>query len=93
MVDGGIRRGTDVIKALALGAHFVWIGRPFLYAAIAGGEAGVQRAITLLQGRDRPRPGAARHPLDQRDHAGPGAEVLRCGTRAANKLPSTREGG
>ncbi|SDO86702.1 L-lactate dehydrogenase (cytochrome) [Afipia sp. GAS231] len=49
MVDGGIRRGTDVIKALALGAHFVWIGRPFLYAAIAGGEAGVTRAITLLQ--------------------------------------------
>jgi L-lactate dehydrogenase (cytochrome) len=49
MVDGGIRRGTDVIKALALGAHFVWVGRPFLYAAIAGGEAGVQRAITLLK--------------------------------------------
>src|SRR5712671_2007872 len=48
MVDGGIRRGTDVIKALALGAHFVWIGRPFLYAAIAGGEPGVQRAIKLL---------------------------------------------
>jgi L-lactate dehydrogenase (cytochrome) len=49
MVDGGIRRGTDVIKALALGAHFVWVGRPFLYAAIAGGQAGVQRAITLLK--------------------------------------------
>jgi L-lactate dehydrogenase (cytochrome) len=49
MVDGGIRRGTDVIKALALGAHFVWIGRPFLYAAIAGGQAGVQRAISLLK--------------------------------------------
>jgi L-lactate dehydrogenase (cytochrome) len=48
MIDGGIRRGTDVIKALALGAHFVWIGRPFLYAAIAGGEAGVQRAINLM---------------------------------------------
>ena len=48
MVDGGIRRGTDVIKALALGAHFVWVGRPFLYAAIAGGEAGVTRAISLL---------------------------------------------
>jgi L-lactate dehydrogenase (cytochrome) len=49
MLDGGIRRGTDVIKALALGAHFVWVGRPFLYAAIAGGEAGVSRAITLLR--------------------------------------------
>src|SRR5712691_1841307 len=49
MLDGGIRRGTDVIKALALGAHFVWVGRPFLYAAIAGGESGVARAVTLLR--------------------------------------------
>ncbi|HEY2211768.1 MAG TPA: alpha-hydroxy acid oxidase [Bradyrhizobium sp.] len=49
MLDGGIRRGTDVIKALALGAHFVFVGRPFLFAAVAGGEAGVQRALTLLR--------------------------------------------
>jgi L-lactate dehydrogenase (cytochrome) len=49
MLDGGIRRGTDVIKALALGAHFVFIGRPLLFAAVAGGEAGVQRALTLLR--------------------------------------------
>jgi L-lactate dehydrogenase (cytochrome) len=49
MLDGGIRRGTDVIKALALGAQFVFVGRPFLFAAVAGGEAGVQRAITLLR--------------------------------------------
>jgi L-lactate dehydrogenase (cytochrome) len=49
MLDGGIRRGTDVIKALALGAQFVFIGRPLLYAAVAGGEAGVQRALSLLR--------------------------------------------
>jgi L-lactate dehydrogenase (cytochrome) len=49
MLDGGIRRGTDVLKALALGAQFVFVGRPFLYAAVAGGEAGVQRALTLLR--------------------------------------------
>ncbi|HEX2940815.1 MAG TPA: alpha-hydroxy acid oxidase [Rhodopila sp.] len=49
IVDSGIRRGTDVIKAIALGADFVLVGRPFLYAAAIGGLAGVQHAIRLLQ--------------------------------------------
>lgn len=48
MLDGGIRRGTDVLKALLLGADFVWLGRPFLYAAAVGGEAGVRHAAALL---------------------------------------------
>jgi L-lactate dehydrogenase (cytochrome) len=48
MVDSGFRRGTDVVKALALGAQFVFIGRPFLYAAALAGEAGVLHAIALL---------------------------------------------
>jgi L-lactate dehydrogenase (cytochrome) len=55
ILDGGIRRGTDVLKALALGADFVFAGRPFLYAASVGGEAGVRHAIELLSseiGRD-----------------------------------------
>jgi L-lactate dehydrogenase (cytochrome) len=49
MMDSGIRRGTDVIKAMALGADFVFAGRPFLYAAAIGQEAGVRRAIDLLR--------------------------------------------
>ncbi|RMD90549.1 MAG: alpha-hydroxy-acid oxidizing protein [Alphaproteobacteria bacterium] len=48
IVDGGIRRGTHVVKALALGADACSIGRPYLYGLAAGGEAGVARALTLL---------------------------------------------
>jgi L-lactate dehydrogenase (cytochrome) len=50
MLDGGIRRGTDVLKALALGAQFVWVGRPFNYAAAIAGEAGVRHAAQVLGG-------------------------------------------
>ncbi len=50
LLDSGVRRGTDVLKAMALGAGHVLLGRPFLYAAVAGGQAGVERAIALLQG-------------------------------------------
>ena len=49
MMDSGIRRGTDVLKALAMGAHFVFVGRPFLYAAAIAGEAGVRHAASLLK--------------------------------------------
>ncbi|KAL3420141.1 FMN-dependent dehydrogenase [Phlyctema vagabunda] len=48
-VDGGIRRSTDIIKALCLGAKGVGIGRPFLYAMSAYGLAGVDRAMQLLK--------------------------------------------
>ncbi|MDR9772051.1 alpha-hydroxy acid oxidase [Rhizobium hidalgonense] len=49
MIDGGFRRGTDVIKALALGARFVFVGRPFLYAAAVAGLPGVLRAAGILK--------------------------------------------
>ncbi len=48
MMDSGIRRGTDVLKALALGAQFVFLGRPFLFAAAVGGEPAVRHAVKLL---------------------------------------------
>ena len=48
-VDGGIRRGTDVLKALALGARAAMIGRPYLWGLAAGGEPGVRRALDLLR--------------------------------------------
>ena len=49
MLDGGVRRGSDVLKALALGARFVFVGRPFGYAAAIGGRDGVAHAIALLR--------------------------------------------
>jgi L-lactate dehydrogenase (cytochrome) len=48
MIDGGIRNGTDILKALALGADFAFIGRPILYATFLGGEAGVAHALRLV---------------------------------------------
>src|SRR5207245_5286634 len=48
-VDGGIRRGTDVIKALALGARAALIGRPVLWGLAAGGEDGVRDVLEMFQ--------------------------------------------
>jgi L-lactate dehydrogenase (cytochrome) len=47
-MDSGIRRGTDVLKALALGAQFAFVGRPLLYAPAIGGKAGGRHTISLL---------------------------------------------
>ncbi|MDZ7829724.1 MAG: alpha-hydroxy acid oxidase [Halofilum sp. (in: g-proteobacteria)] len=48
LLDGGVRRGTDVIKALALGARAVLVGRPVLWGLAVGGERGVTRVLQLL---------------------------------------------
>ena len=49
LLDGGVRRGTDIVKALALGARACLGGRPVLYGLAAGGEAGARRAVELLR--------------------------------------------
>jgi 4-hydroxymandelate oxidase len=53
LVDGGIRRGGDVIKALALGARAILIGRPYMWGLAAFGQEGMQRVIELLHGELR----------------------------------------
>src|SRR5262249_6111232 len=50
IIDSGFRRGSDVVKALALGADAVMVGRAPLYGLVAGGQAGAQHAIKLLNG-------------------------------------------
>jgi 4-hydroxymandelate oxidase len=49
LVDGGIRRGTDILKAIARGASAVLIGRPYLYGLSLGGAAGVTRVVEILR--------------------------------------------
>jgi L-lactate dehydrogenase (cytochrome) len=49
LVDGGIRTGQDVLKALAMGAHGTLIGRAFLHGLAAGGQAGVHTALELIR--------------------------------------------
>jgi len=53
LMDGGVRRGGDVVKALALGAKAILIGRPYLWGLAAFGQIGVQRVVELLQGELR----------------------------------------
>ena len=53
LIDGGFRRGTDVFKALALGARAVGIGRPYIYGLSAFGQQGVERVLDILNGELR----------------------------------------
>ena len=48
-MDGGVRSGLDVVKALALGARACLIGRPWAYAVAARGEAGIDRIISIIR--------------------------------------------
>jgi len=49
LLDGGVRRGADVVKALALGAKACLVGRPWVYGLAAGGTAGVERVLEILR--------------------------------------------
>jgi isopentenyl diphosphate isomerase/L-lactate dehydrogenase-like FMN-dependent dehydrogenase len=49
LMDGGIRRGTDIVKAICMGARAVLCGRAYAYGLAAAGEAGVDRAIEILR--------------------------------------------
>jgi isopentenyl diphosphate isomerase/L-lactate dehydrogenase-like FMN-dependent dehydrogenase len=49
LLDGGVRRGGDVVKALALGARAVMIGRPYLWGLAANGQAGVENVLDILR--------------------------------------------
>lgn len=49
MMDGGVRRGSDIFAALCLGADYVFVGRPTLYGAVADGAAGAEQAIQILR--------------------------------------------
>jgi L-lactate dehydrogenase (cytochrome) len=51
LLDTGIMSGADVVAAVAMGARFTLIGRAYLYGLMAGGEAGVDRAIEILSGQ------------------------------------------
>src|SRR5262249_22143009 len=50
LIDGGFRRGTDVYKALALGARAVGIGRPYIWGLSAFGQEGVERVLDIIRG-------------------------------------------
>ena len=83
MLDSGIRRGTDVLMALALGAKAVFIGRPYVYGLAAGGARGVERVISILRDElERAMALTGRRSIAEID-----ATVLRRDQGAAEKKP------
>jgi L-lactate dehydrogenase (cytochrome) len=94
LLDGGIRRGTEVMKALALGAASTFTGRPILFAAAAAGQAGVERALAILQAEiDRSQALLGTRTLAEvdRTHLAPAAQPLQWNAQPqADTLPDAR---
>ncbi|MFM0718217.1 alpha-hydroxy acid oxidase [Paraburkholderia strydomiana] len=87
LMDGGIRRGADVLKALALGATAVLIGRAYIYGLGAGGEKGVTRCLDLLREEMRPALNMMGFPtIDQLKLAGSDALRLRAPFASTSRL-------
>ena len=82
IVDGGFRRGTDIFKALALGANAVGIGRPYIWGLASFGQEGVEKVLDILRGEllDRDAPG--RHAQHRGNQA-----VIRRGQPARVAVP------
>jgi hypothetical protein len=77
------RRGSDIVKALAIGAKAVCIGRPYLWGLGAFGESGVERVLAIL--RDAQRDAAAWRAVAERPDAGNGAAGLEPGGVLTNR--------
>ena len=98
LMDGGIRRGSDVVKALALGAKAVMIGRAYLWGLAANGQAGVENVLDILRMGSTPRcsasasPRSDRRALPGRRRRAPGLHPGPRRRRAGQGLTPTREG-
>ena len=77
LVDSGFRRGTDIVKALCMGAKGVCIGRPYIWGLGAFGQPGVERVLELLAHRAARHHAADRRAVNQASHAGDGAASLK----------------
>jgi isopentenyl diphosphate isomerase/L-lactate dehydrogenase-like FMN-dependent dehydrogenase len=82
LLDGGVRRGSDVVKAMALGARAVLIGRAYLWGLAAGGQAGVENVLDILR-RD------LQAIMEAFGYASLSDAVVRAGERFAPNVPSS----
>jgi 4-hydroxymandelate oxidase len=84
LVDSGFRRGSDIVKALAIGAQAVCIGRPYLWGLGAFGQPGVERVLAILRAETPQLDGADGRTVAQGPHAGDGPASLSPGTSKEN---------